>query len=412
MTKLLPPNSTKFEINFESAFSRISDIENSTRKFNNPMTAQSQVLPWLAWEKSVDVWDKNWNEDQKRNAIAASYNIHAHKGTIGALEQAVDALGLNVIIREWFQTVPMLKPYTFEVFIEVSQIGITELQYEKLIDVVNANKNLRSHWKFANTFVISEAHAEIVNLPICCGHDFEYSETAGSDIFNVWSDWILKTPIMVKQGTAHYKAYKFDNVTTLESYANLDLTVAIVRSLHDSDMQQWQAVKDACNELTGQVEYFFDKDNERIFYFSTVDDPEHPTNEYLYRIDYGSPTIFLPTVSDVCRTAQLRQNPDRQNFEICVIHGSAIMLSYSWSLVGSVMLNPAYDPSAELPKSYKSFDEIAQKIISNTSSSNQGTSLLAEAYLENVAQSIFSTDESKQFVKLSDLTSQFEENKI
>lgn len=55
---------------------------------------------------------------------------------------------------------------------------------------------------------------------------------------------------------------------------------------------------------------------------------------------------------------------------------------------------------------------IAQKIISNASSSNQAISLLAEAYLENMAQSIFSTDESKQFVKLSDLTSQFELNKI
>ncbi|OTH00822.1 phage tail protein I [Acinetobacter sp. ANC 4973] len=405
MAKLLPPNSTQFEINFESAFSRVSNIENLTRKFNDPMTAPSQVLPWLAWEKSVDVWDKNWNEDQKRNAIASSYSIHAHKGTIGALEQAVDALGLNVRIREWFKTVPMLKPYTFEVFVEVSQIGITELQYEKLIDVVNANKNLRSHWKFANTFVISEAYVEMVNLPICCGHDFEYSKTAGSDIFNVWSDWILKLPIAVNQGTSHYKAYKFDNVTTLESYADLDLTQSIVRSLHDENMQQWQAVIDAADELTGVTDWVFDSANSQIVY-------TEKNTRNMYRFE-NSQMVEADTFENACKLwkhswfgnpdVAVKYNESSRRCQAYLVSNGGAMSHTTIVLVSS---------STESDEKIISFLALAQKIISNTSSSNQGTSLLAEAYLENVAQSIFSTDESKQFVKLSDLIDQFEENKI
>mgnify|MGYP003609293533 FL=1 len=58
-----------------------------------------------------------------------------------------------------------------------------------------------------------------------------------------------------------------------------------------------------------------------------------------------------------------------------------------------------------------SFVQIAQKIISNTSSSNQAISLLAEAFLEAVANSIFNAESSKQFVKLSDLLPQFELHK-
>ena len=58
-----------------------------------------------------------------------------------------------------------------------------------------------------------------------------------------------------------------------------------------------------------------------------------------------------------------------------------------------------------------SLELIAHKIISNASSSNQAISLLAETYLETVANSIFNSEPSKQFVKLSDLLSQFELNK-
>ena len=44
MNKLLPPNSTKFEMNFEAAFARVSNIEINIRSFNDPMTASAEVL--------------------------------------------------------------------------------------------------------------------------------------------------------------------------------------------------------------------------------------------------------------------------------------------------------------------------------------------------------------------------------
>jgi uncharacterized protein YmfQ (DUF2313 family) len=61
--------------------------------------------------------------------------------------------------------------------------------------------------------------------------------------------------------------------------------------------------------------------------------------------------------------------------------------------------------------SVKSFTELSQQIISNAQSDNHAISLFAEAYLENVAQSIFNADQLKQFVKQADLLSQFELNK-
>ena len=32
----------------------------------------ADVLPWLGWALSVDDWDQDWSEQQKRSAIAAS----------------------------------------------------------------------------------------------------------------------------------------------------------------------------------------------------------------------------------------------------------------------------------------------------------------------------------------------------
>jgi hypothetical protein len=67
--------------------------------------------------------------------------------------------------------------------------------------------------------------------------------------------------------------------------------------------------------------------------------------------------------------------------------------------------------TVEEEKSSISFAQIAQEILSNTLSTDQGISLLAEAYRENVAKSLFNTDPAKQFVELSNLLSQFELNK-
>lgn len=55
---------------------------------------------------------------------------------------------------------------------------------------------------------------------------------------------------------------------------------------------------------------------------------------------------------------------------------------------------------------------IAQQIISNTQSADQGTALLAETYIQAVTESIFNENPAKRFVKLSDLLAQFEQNKV
>lgn len=135
MKSLLPLNSTQLERAMEAAFFEKTIVP--LRDLYNPDTCPVHLLPHLAWAWSVDRWDYRWSEATKRAAIKASFYIHKHKGTIGALRRVVEPLGYLIEIVEWFQTVPEGVPGTFALKVGVLDTGITEemyLELERLID--------------------------------------------------------------------------------------------------------------------------------------------------------------------------------------------------------------------------------------------------------------------------------------
>lgn len=178
MSNLLPPNSTQFERQFSAAFSRISDIETPARSFNLPLVAPKVILPWLAWEKSVDDWQKDWSEEQKRQTISSSYHVHCHKGTVSALERALSSVGYQTQVQEWFNMQPQGQPYTFKIFININQVGVSSKQMKDLVQIVNNNKNLRS--KLAGTTVVVKSLSKVViGAASLSGHEIDYELAAG-----------------------------------------------------------------------------------------------------------------------------------------------------------------------------------------------------------------------------------------
>jgi phage tail P2-like protein len=84
---------------------RVADISaEAVRRAKSASLADAMYLPWLAYEESADLWDQDWPEAEKRSWIAAQWNIHRKKGTIGAMTAAQAALGYGVRVREWFET--------------------------------------------------------------------------------------------------------------------------------------------------------------------------------------------------------------------------------------------------------------------------------------------------------------------
>lgn len=101
---LLPPNSTKLERAIESALAdRIDGIDLPIDRLWRAESCPAYLLPWLAWAMSVDVWDDAWSEATKRKVVAASFDVHRRKGTVGAVRRSLEALGIEIAVSEWFE---------------------------------------------------------------------------------------------------------------------------------------------------------------------------------------------------------------------------------------------------------------------------------------------------------------------
>lgn len=142
---LLPPNATGAERTLSQAMARMADVPPHNRQMWNPTTCHAPHLPWLAWALSVDEWDAAWSEAQKRAVISASYFVHRHKGTVGAVKAALGALAWEARIVEWHHLSPPGPPYTFSVEITLDRRGIQPGIYDDVARLVAASKNLRSH---------------------------------------------------------------------------------------------------------------------------------------------------------------------------------------------------------------------------------------------------------------------------
>ncbi|WP_085630720.1 phage tail protein I [Pseudomonas sp. R16(2017)] len=138
MRSLLPLNSTPLERGIEATFAETTLIP--LRALYNPDNCPVHLLPHLAWAWSVDRWDPAWPEPVKRAAIKASFYIHKHKGTIGALRRVVEPLGYLIEVLEWWQTAPEGVPGTFALKVGVLDTGITEEMYQELERLIDDAK--------------------------------------------------------------------------------------------------------------------------------------------------------------------------------------------------------------------------------------------------------------------------------
>lgn len=145
MSSLLPPNATAAERAIDAAAERLADIPVPLRDLWNPQTIPAALLPWLAWGLSVDVWDPAWTEARKRATVAASIEVHRHKGTVGAMLTALGALDYDARLVEWWQSTPRGAPYTFGVEARLDARGIDPALWDEIERVATGAKNVRSH---------------------------------------------------------------------------------------------------------------------------------------------------------------------------------------------------------------------------------------------------------------------------
>lgn len=142
---LLPPNAIPAERALEQAtIEEVLSIPDLIRIVKNPALCPVELLPWLAWEYSVDTWNTDWTEAEKRAAIARAAYIHRHRGTRAAIEMSLSSSPFSSDVIEWFEKTPRGEPYTFSLDVTQDDRPLTLTDVQDLKNAVMKGKNLRS----------------------------------------------------------------------------------------------------------------------------------------------------------------------------------------------------------------------------------------------------------------------------
>lgn len=147
---VLPKNLSDLERDLDSAIARMESIEIPISTLWDPWNCPIELLPWLAWAVSVDSWRSHWPEDIKRRTVANSLDLHRIKGTRPAVELAIESLGLEYRLLEWFQESPKAEPGTFKLDVYIEDDSYSATNNAELEQVINDSKNTRSHLKKIN----------------------------------------------------------------------------------------------------------------------------------------------------------------------------------------------------------------------------------------------------------------------
>lgn len=160
---LLPPNATRLERALEVGGARIVDVH-APADIDDPMTCPVELLPWLAWGLSVDTWDADWTEADKRAAVAGSIELHRRKGTRMSVETVLGRFDQLARLVEWHQATPRRPAHTFDVIVPMVVGGVaaggrraTAAFADAIVREVARVKPLREHMRLVQRITAAGA---------------------------------------------------------------------------------------------------------------------------------------------------------------------------------------------------------------------------------------------------------------
>ena len=144
MNSLLPPNASKLERKIAQVGKSAFDLP-TIRVIRDIDAIPSQFLPFIAWQRSVDYWDENWQDSLKRKVIQDSKQQHKLKGTAAAIKRALEPFGYEVKLIEWFQIEPNLTPGTFNLELDLVGKSLNQEVYYEVNRLISDAKAASRH---------------------------------------------------------------------------------------------------------------------------------------------------------------------------------------------------------------------------------------------------------------------------
>lgn len=143
MSSLLPPGSSALERRAAEACAVGMDLNVPLRDLWNPARCPVKFLPYLAWAFSVDRWDEDWPEAEKRKAVSDAFYIHRRKGTVSAIRRVIENMGYSMSIAEWWEAADPAG--TFRLTVDVNDVGMTEETVGELERLIGDAKPASRH---------------------------------------------------------------------------------------------------------------------------------------------------------------------------------------------------------------------------------------------------------------------------
>ncbi|MCB2050030.1 MAG: phage tail protein I, partial [Novosphingobium sp.] len=95
---LLPPNATPLERAIEAATAHRHPLPvHLIADARNPDTCPPELLAWLAWDLSVDIWQDEWPVEKKRSVIRNALTLHRLKTTPAGIKAHVELADGEVV---------------------------------------------------------------------------------------------------------------------------------------------------------------------------------------------------------------------------------------------------------------------------------------------------------------------------
>ncbi|MGW8201903.1 phage tail protein I [Sphingomonas bisphenolicum] len=110
---------------------RLDGVPVAVDQIWNPATCPAHLLPWLAWGLSLDLWNADWTEAQKRDAVADAISFQQRKGTPASLRVVLDRFDPLIGLVEWFEDRGTLDPYTFR--LELPLVAESDVIYDEAL---------------------------------------------------------------------------------------------------------------------------------------------------------------------------------------------------------------------------------------------------------------------------------------
>ena len=95
---LLPRNATQFEKAFSLAAAKAAELPaHLVSDVTDPYLCPADLLPFLALERSVDLWNPEWGQERKRWVIAEQARLHRLKTTEAGFRAHLSLVGVQLV---------------------------------------------------------------------------------------------------------------------------------------------------------------------------------------------------------------------------------------------------------------------------------------------------------------------------